>query len=964
MIKAKWLSIIVCACLLLSPQSNISANLSPAQTEPPHEFDRLRQMITGDPAQFYAPSGESAPASDPAPQPDAITFPAWSKVAFQTYRNNQWDIYLANPDGSNEVRLTDSAARDVYPSLAKGGKQLVFASDRQGSYDIFVRDINSGEEKFIYNSPATDTYPVWSPDATRIAFQSNLSGNYEIYVMNPDGSNLVQLTNSASYDGEPTWSPDGSQFAFVSNRSGRNEIWVMNADGSNLRQLTSYSDTATPAWSPRGDLIAYANDRNMDGYYELWWMDADGSNSVSIKSYGSSEQSDDWAPAWSPDGNFFSFIHTEWPYGPSYGWVASYTQQYDPYNKAFGNTQGQDRRVMRHTWSSMDHTAPIGCEVSLAPYQNTTSFLVKWSAVDAESGPAWYNVQSRHLPDGTWQDFFKETNLPGGVFSGVQGAQIEFRCQAKDLSGNLGDWSAPPFAATEIRSLRPTSTIVAGQRYVRGSQTVNLLWAGRGNPGLTLRYDIFVLDGTSGVWQLWLQGVETTSAQFNGTPGHTYYFRSQARDSAGHIQVWRPEPQATVTFYPASLSAPTISLSPAALIDESGTPQVSLNDIPSVVLSLNTYIPLVHSIQGTVNVPEAVPASDWLTLKKDNQRSGFAANDPGASRYALAWKAAPFGYYGYEPSQVVSADGVIIIWGSNGSQSGIFAYDVSSGQPLWEHWTPDSSTVSQVTIANGKAYFYASGANVPSGFMCVDLYSGNLIWRAPSSYFFTFGSPQIFDQNIYVNEYRQTTEKITIILNAASGEKTGRLDAYANPMLEIGSYASGKLYTWNNGIFSELDPDTGKLIWNLAVAWNEPYSSSMPLIQGRTAIVTSDSSLNAIDLDTHTLRWTVKGTYGRAFPAASEDSVYVINDNVLEVRRLSNGALINSFTAGAPLSNGPVVAGNHVYVSGTDFTYILDRTTLQIESNITEGGALSLANGYLFIARSMSRVSIYRAQER
>jgi Tol biopolymer transport system component len=581
MIRAKWLSIIVCACLLLSPQSVISANPVPAQTEPPHEFDRLRQMITEGPAQFYVPASEPDPALDPADQSSAIIPPAWSKVAFQTYRNNQWDIYLVNPDGSNEVRLTDSAARDVYPSLAKGGSRLAFASDRKGSYDIFVRDINSGEEKFIYNSPATDTYPVWSPDAARIAFQSNLSGNYEIYLMNPDGSNLVQLTNSGEYDGEPSWSPDGSQITFVSGRSGRYEIWVMNADGSNPHQLTSYSTTATPAWSPRGDKIAYANDRNMDGYYELWWMDADGSNSVTAKNYYGYNNGDDWAPSWSPDGSFISFIHTDWS---TYGWTASYVNYYEIYATQYpGLFQPfQDKRVMRISWPSTDLTPPDLCTISLDPDQKSDSFLLNWSAVDSESGVAFYDVQSRRLPNGAWQDFTQHTNQSSGAFSGVSGDQFEFRCRAQDLSWNLGDWGAAPFATTEIRSQRPTSTVVVSQRYVKGSQTIDVRWAGKGISGLALSYDVFVREGTNGDWTLWQAGVSTTSAKFSGTAGHTYYFRSQAHDSENRTQVWQPDAQAVVTFYPASLSVrttdlrgnplgiPTVSVYPAALVDETG----------------------------------------------------------------------------------------------------------------------------------------------------------------------------------------------------------------------------------------------------------------------------------------------------------------------------------------------------------------------------------------------------------
>jgi TolB protein len=1190
-------------------------------------------MITGDPAQFYPPQGEPAPAFDALASSFPINPPDWSRIAFQTYRNGQWDIYLANPDGSNEVRLTNDTSSEVYPSLARGGSRVAFASNRNGNYDIFGVNADGSGLIPLTDSPASDTYPVWSPDAGRIAFQSNRSGKYEVYVMNADGSNQTQLTSSGTYDGEPTWSPDGSQIAFVSNRSGRSEIWVMNADGSNLRQLTSYSTTATPAWSPRGDKIAYANDRNMDGYYELWWMDADGANPATAIRYIGYISGDDWAPSWSPDGAFLSFIHTVWL---TYGWTGSYINNYAPYYPQYDPSSILgDYRVMRVNWATTDLTPPGPCTITLAPYQNSDSFLLNWSATDSESGVTFYDVQSRRLPGGAWQDFLSGTNQSGGAFSGVHGDQFEFRCRARDLSWNLGDWSAAPFAATEIRTLRPTSTVaISSPRYLKGNQTIDVRWAGKGIPGLELRYDVFVRDGIEGDWTPWLTEVSTNSAQFNGTAGHTYYFRSQAHDSENRTQVWQPDSQGVVTFYPASLTVrttdprgnplglPGVSLNPAAFVDETGRnfcekrlgvnagplnisatqpgfgaipvtllnisqdrsvtfvmppsdnvvsnggfetgalkdwslsgdgvslsssefhsgqfsakitpgsgtssqfsqvvtiaaaiqkptlsflyhfpentgggrltveaegstlqpvlstttvtsswthlwadlsafsgktvtlrfrlagsnatayideialgswtnpalesvtpgqwqanqpqtlmingqnftgiPQVFLNDIrlnqvkllsasqlsvvtpggmqggsytlrviaangveailPTqlVLPPLPTYIPLVNNgLEKTIpiTVPEPIPASDWPTVGKDNQHSGFVAGNADASRYGLAWSAYPL--TNYNPiltTQAVSAEGVVlVVIQPEGYGPSLLAYDANNGMLLWKYELNLYNYVnfSPPTIANGKVYFVMPSQNtMGGGVFCRDLYTGNIFWRTWNENFVTQGNSQAFGQNLYAYALDGLA-----LYNVANGQKKGVVKLSTLNDLGSPTYADGKIYTWINGIFSEYTSDSGKILWSLAPAWNQASSYSAPVIVNRTAIVATTATLHAIDLDAHRVRWIAKGIV----PAVAGDLVYAINDGVLEARQISSGALVASFTAPAALINNLIVSESHVYVSSATHTYLLDRATLQIKWTTAEGGWLTLANGYLIIVRSDSKISAYRAQER
>jgi Tol biopolymer transport system component len=150
---------------------------------------------------------------------------------------------------SNKVKVTTDPLNDMHPSWSPDGTKIAFESERDGNSEIYVINIDGSNVRRLTDDPGSDTYPVWSPDGEKIAFVSDRNGNPEIYVINSNGSNQVNITNNSASDTNPAWSPDGKKIAFSSDRDGNSEIYVMNADGSNQVNFTNnpYNDTE-PAW--------------------------------------------------------------------------------------------------------------------------------------------------------------------------------------------------------------------------------------------------------------------------------------------------------------------------------------------------------------------------------------------------------------------------------------------------------------------------------------------------------------------------------------------------------------------------------------------------------------------------------------------------------------------------------------------------------------------------------------------
>lgn len=231
-----------------------------------------------------------------------IVCTAFAALSFTNEFGSGIAIFRAKINGTDPTRLTSGS--DASPAWSPDGTRIAFSSFRDGNWEIYVMHADGqNQQRLTQSGGEVDRAPAWSPDGTRIAFSSERDGNSDIYVMNADGTNKVRLTEHAAIDADPAWSPDGNRIAFTSHRESFPAIWVMNADGTGATRLTSNNlGDSQPTWSPDGKRIAFAA-RTTSNRYAVYLMNADGSDRARF-----AEDYDMVAdPAWSPDGRQIAF---------------------------------------------------------------------------------------------------------------------------------------------------------------------------------------------------------------------------------------------------------------------------------------------------------------------------------------------------------------------------------------------------------------------------------------------------------------------------------------------------------------------------------------------------------------------------------------------------------------------------------------------------------------------------------
>jgi Tol biopolymer transport system component len=404
------------------------------------------------------------------------------------HKCDQIEIMPAEQGGSSQL-VSTGKGRTTCAYFLKGDKEIIYASTHESSpecptppdmskgylwglfdYDIYKANPDGSNLSKLTSSPGYDAEATVCPKDGSIIFTSVRSGDLELWRMDADGKNLRQLTDTPGYDGGAFFSNDCSKIVWRTSRPTgaeletykqllaqnlvkptKMDLWVANADGTEARQLTYLPGASfAPFFHPSGTKVLfssnYMNPRGPD--FDLFSIDIDGTHLERI----TFAPGFDGFPVFSPDGKTLAFSSNRRD--------VTATSNGDIYRVTQTPAGATDTNVFLADWVENDpRAARTGVPETAAADRFAAD--VRWLAADEREGRGIGSKglqAASDLVQGTLAAVGVEGGMPNGAWRQTFDVTTEVKrgaTTALELDGKVvdaKDFAPMPFSASKTVS--------------------------------------------------------------------------------------------------------------------------------------------------------------------------------------------------------------------------------------------------------------------------------------------------------------------------------------------------------------------------------------------------------------------------------------------------------------------------------------------------------------------------------
>jgi serine/threonine-protein kinase len=206
-----------------------------------------------------------------------------------------------------QYAVSDSGSLVFVPGGAARSELTLALVDRNGQ----VKRLNVPSKEYLS--------PRISPDGRRVAVQTTGADGSQIWTYDLSGETAIQRLTLESNNYRPIWTPDGERITFASDRDGTTSIYWQAADGSGLPERLTTAEEGTyhwpDSWSPDGNTLVFRMESNAAGApnnianeMDIWTVPFDGGvpgepEVFSARTFPFQES----GAAFSPDGRWLAY---------------------------------------------------------------------------------------------------------------------------------------------------------------------------------------------------------------------------------------------------------------------------------------------------------------------------------------------------------------------------------------------------------------------------------------------------------------------------------------------------------------------------------------------------------------------------------------------------------------------------------------------------------------------------------
>lgn len=252
---------------------------------------------------------EAPPAGTPVPTEgnaaDLRELGVTGQIYYAVYDDvrREYVLYAVRLDGSAPIEVLAGVHQ---PQVDRSGKHIVArALSGVNTLGLYVIDLHAGVPPAFHliTSYTQDLYPSFSADGQEVVFASDRMSK-RLWTLFTTWAGGEAEPRALIQGHTPAWSPRGDTIAYKGCDDGGNQcgIYLYRVSDGSRQALLLDPSAGFPAWSPDGTRLAFMSNR--DGNWEIYLIGADGQG---IRRFTVNPASDGM-PAWSPDGKAIAFL--------------------------------------------------------------------------------------------------------------------------------------------------------------------------------------------------------------------------------------------------------------------------------------------------------------------------------------------------------------------------------------------------------------------------------------------------------------------------------------------------------------------------------------------------------------------------------------------------------------------------------------------------------------------------------